>query len=55
MRPIKTIIEIRYKTPSNQFDFVSNIINAIGGTPPPDSKSFLGGGVNVQLKNKKFR
>jgi len=54
MNPIRTIIEIRYKDPAQQFTFISGIIRAVGGTPPAPSQLLFGGSVQIRLKDKKI-
>lgn len=54
MNPIRTITEIRYKDPAQQFTFISGIIRAVGGTSPSPNQLLFGGSVQIRLKDKKI-
>ena len=53
MNPIRTITEIRYKDPAQQFTFISGIIRAVGGNPPSSNQLLFGGSVQIRLKEKR--
>ena len=56
MNPTKTILEIRFSSPARQFDFISDIVRALGGTPPADNRNiFLDTrNIGLQVSSKKI-
>lgn len=53
MELLKTIVELRYKDPASQFTFIDGIIQAVGGMPPTNPKTVLGGSLQIRLKGRK--
>ncbi|MBI1803589.1 MAG: hypothetical protein HY033_02000 [Ignavibacteriae bacterium] len=54
MRPIRSILEIRYENPAKQFNFLRGLIQAIGGTPKTGNELQIIQKVRIPINNRRI-